>query len=88
MTTTRNLSDKHSASADSQKQSLMQAIRHDENNTFIERLATFIDDGHVVPLIGRRFMLDDVPEAMRQLAAGTAVGKTAISVRPGVGRSQ
>jgi len=59
-----------------------------ENHTSIERLATFIDDGHVVPLIGQRFTLGDVPEAMRQLAAGEASGKTVVSVSAGVGRSE
>ena len=33
-------------------------------------------------VIGQRFELKDVPDAMRQLAAGNASGKTAIIVRP------
>ncbi len=53
-----------------------------EHHTFIERLAEFLAAGSVVPVIGQRFALDDVPEAMRQLAAGNASGKTAIIVRP------
>lgn len=57
------------------------------SHTGLERLAEFIADGRVVPVIGQRFALDDVPEAMRQLAAGKASGKTAISVRP-VDRSE
>ncbi len=53
-----------------------------EHYTFIERLADFITSGHVVPVIGRRFDLAEVPEAMRQLAAGDVNGKTVIVVRP------
>ena len=54
-----------------------------EHYSFIERLAEFLVAGSVVPVIGQRFELKDVPEAMRQLAAGNASGKTAIIVRPG-----
>lgn len=53
-----------------------------EHHTFIERLADFIIDGRVTPVIGQRFDLADVPEAMRQLAAGRASGKTVIAVKP------
>jgi NADPH:quinone reductase-like Zn-dependent oxidoreductase len=53
-----------------------------ENYSFIERLAEFLVSGQVVPVIGQRFELSDVPDAMRQLAAGNASGKTAIIVRP------
>lgn len=52
------------------------------DHTSIERLAEFIDADQITPVIGQRFELGDVPEAMRQLAAGKASGKTAISVRP------
>lgn len=52
-----------------------------EHFTFIERLAEFIISGQVVPVIGQRFELEDLPEAMRQLGAGDASGKTAIIVR-------
>lgn len=51
------------------------------DHTLLERLAEFIDTGEVTPTIGQRFELADVPEAMRQLAAGTASAKTAITVR-------
>ncbi len=51
------------------------------DHSLIERLAEFIEDGHLTPVIGQRFELSDVPDAMRQLAAGTVSGKTAIRVR-------
>lgn len=53
-----------------------------EHHTFMERLAAFIISGDVVPVIGQRFGLDALPEAMRRLEAGDASGKTAINVRP------
>lgn len=53
-----------------------------EHFTFIERLAEFITSGQVVPVIGQRFELEDLPQAMRQLGAGLASAKTAIIVRP------
>jgi NADPH:quinone reductase-like Zn-dependent oxidoreductase len=52
------------------------------DHKLLERLAQFIDDGEVTPVIGQRFDLHDVPEAMRQLAAGRASGKTVITVKP------
>lgn len=52
-----------------------------EHYSLMERLAEFLVAGTVVPVIGQRFDLDDVPDAMRQLAAGNASGKTAIIVR-------
>lgn len=53
-----------------------------ESHTFIERLADHLASGKVVPVIGQRFALQDLPSAMRQLAAGHATGKTAITVHP------
>ena len=53
-----------------------------EHYSFIERLSAFLVAGVVVPVIGQQFDLQDVPAAMRQLAAGNASGKTAIIVRP------
>ena len=53
-----------------------------EHYTFIERLADHLASGQVVPVIGQRFGLADLAEAMRQLEAGHANGKTAIIVRP------
>lgn len=51
------------------------------NHQFLERLTDFIEHDRVTPLIGQRFELANVPEAMRQLAAGTVKGKTAVSIR-------
>ncbi|MGB5951088.1 MAG: NAD(P)-dependent alcohol dehydrogenase [Ornithinimicrobium sp.] len=53
-----------------------------ESHTFIQRLADHLASGQVVPVIGQRFDLADLPHAMRQLGAGHATGKTAIIVRP------
>lgn len=52
------------------------------NHSLLERLTEFIEHGRVTPTIGQRFDLGDVPEAMRQLAAGKASGKTVITVKP------
>jgi len=52
------------------------------NHDLVERLAEFIVKGQVTPEIGQRFELADAPEAMRQLAAGQASGKTVITVKP------
>ena len=52
------------------------------DHTWLERLTSFIDDGRVTPSIGQRFELGDVPEAMRQLAAGQVSGKTVVAVKP------
>ena len=51
-----------------------------ESLSLIERLAEHLSSGKVTPVIGQRFSLDKVPEAMRQMAAGRFVGKTAIIV--------
>ncbi len=53
-----------------------------EGNVWIERLADYLASGQVVPVVGQRFELHDLPHAMRQLAAGQAKGKTAIIVHP------
>ena len=52
-----------------------------ENHSIMQRLSEFMQSGAVIPSIGQRFALDDVPEAMRQLEAGNARGKTVITVR-------
>ena len=49
-----------------------------EEASSIEELAVHLESGAVVPAIGRRFALDDVPEAIRQLAAGETSGKSVI----------
>jgi NADPH:quinone reductase-like Zn-dependent oxidoreductase len=46
----------------------------------LERLTELIEAGMVTPHIDRRYRLDQVPEAMRHLAAGKARGKVAITV--------
>jgi len=46
----------------------------------LERLAELIEAGPVRPMIDRTYPLDQVPEAMRRLVAGQAVGKIAITV--------
>lgn len=55
-----------------------------EHHSFVERLADLIGSGAVTPSIGGRFGLDEVPEAIRRLEAGTARGKLAVVVRPDV----
>jgi NADPH:quinone reductase-like Zn-dependent oxidoreductase len=52
-----------------------------EHHTFMERLADYLTSGNVTPVVGQRFELEQLPEAMRQLEAGHATGKTAIIVR-------
>ena len=51
-------------------------------SSFIERLARYLESGAVVPVIGRRFDLEEAPEAIRQMDAGRISGKTVIAVRP------
>jgi len=51
-----------------------------ESHTFMESLAEYIERGDVVPAIGQQFRLDQVPEAVRQMAAGTLRGKSAIVI--------
>ncbi len=53
-----------------------------EGDAWIERLDDYLASGQVVPVVGQRFELHDLPNAMRQLAAGQAHGKTAIIVHP------
>ncbi|MFT7474478.1 MAG: NADPH:quinone reductase-like Zn-dependent oxidoreductase [Verrucomicrobiales bacterium] len=52
-----------------------------ESYKLMERLATFMTSGQLVPVIGQRFELEELAEAMRKLEAGRATGKTAIIVR-------
>jgi NADPH:quinone reductase-like Zn-dependent oxidoreductase len=51
-----------------------------ERASDLERLTTFIDAGQVTPSIDRTFQLDQVPEAMRQLASGDVRGKAVITI--------
>jgi len=51
-----------------------------ERASDLDRLTALIDAGQVIPSIDRTYPLDQVPEAMRQLAAGRVRGKVAITV--------
>ncbi|NNL14325.1 MAG: NAD(P)-dependent alcohol dehydrogenase [Acidimicrobiia bacterium] len=51
-----------------------------EDRAFIESLADYMERGEVVPAIGRRFDLAEVPDALRRLAAGSLSGKAVIVV--------
>ena len=52
-----------------------------EHHSFLERLGAYLESGEVTPVIGGRFSLEEVGDAMTQLAAGQASGKLAIVVR-------
>jgi NADPH:quinone reductase-like Zn-dependent oxidoreductase len=52
-----------------------------EHYTNIERLAAYIESGDVVPVIGHRYRLDEVPAAMRHLETAESSGKSVIVVR-------
>jgi NADPH:quinone reductase-like Zn-dependent oxidoreductase len=43
-------------------------------------LKEFIEDGKLTPVIDRTFQLSEVPEAIRYLESGQAVGKVVITV--------
>lgn len=57
-----------------------------EHHRFIDRLATHLEAGDVVPAIGRRFPLDQAPAAIRELEAGHASRKTVVVVNGGQAR--
>ncbi|HEV7148979.1 MAG TPA: NAD(P)-dependent alcohol dehydrogenase [Pedococcus sp.] len=46
----------------------------------LQRLTTLIESGDVTPMIDRTYQLEEVPEAMRALAAGQVRGKVVITV--------
>jgi NADPH:quinone reductase-like Zn-dependent oxidoreductase len=48
----------------------------------IEALAEHLANGSVAPAIGQRFTLDEVPQALRAMEAGTLTGKAVIEVTP------
>lgn len=52
-----------------------------EHRSHIERLGGFIENGSVVPTVGQRYRLDQVPTAIDDLVAGRAAGKSVIVVR-------
>jgi NADPH:quinone reductase-like Zn-dependent oxidoreductase len=51
-----------------------------EHHSHIERLARFMKDGDVIPAVGRRYRLEEVPEAIADLEAGRARGKSVVIV--------
>lgn len=51
-----------------------------EHHSFIERLATHLASGAVVPAIDRTVTLDEVPDAIRALEAGRVRGKMVVQV--------
>lgn len=52
-----------------------------EHHSFMERLAVYIESGAVVPTVGKEFALEDAPDAIRQMQAGSTSGKSIIVVR-------
>lgn len=52
-----------------------------EHFSSIELLSAYLESGTVVPAVGQRFDLEDVPEAIRQMEAGETSGKSVIVVR-------
>lgn len=51
-----------------------------EHHSHMERLATFMESGQVVPAVGRRYPLDEASEAIADLEAGRARGKSVIVI--------
>ena len=59
----------------------LKALVSREHHTYLERLAVHLERGAVVPAIGRRYRLEEVPAAIDDLAAGRASGKSVVVVR-------
>lgn len=51
-----------------------------EDRRHIERLAGYLESGEVTPMIGDRFSLAQVPDAIRHLEAGEARGKSVVVI--------
>ena len=51
-----------------------------EHHGHMERLVRFIEDGDVAPAVGRRYRLEQTPEAIADLEAGRIRGKSVIVV--------
>lgn len=49
-----------------------------EHFTGLDRLASFVANGQLVPVVGATYALADMPDAMRDLVAGNARGKLVI----------
>ncbi len=56
-----------------------------EQHDSMDALAAHLADGSVVPVIGSRWTLDQVADAVRSLESGSASGKSVVIVRPGGG---
>ncbi|MFZ0627429.1 MAG: NAD(P)-dependent alcohol dehydrogenase [Acidimicrobiia bacterium] len=54
-----------------------------EHHSHMERLARFMDEGDVTPAVGRRYRLEEAPEAIADLEAGRTRGKSVIVVGEG-----
>lgn len=52
-----------------------------ESRQLLDRLASYLESGAVVPSVGSTYQLDQVPSAISDLQAGRAQGKSAIKVR-------
>ena len=57
-----------------------------EHHSHMERLAEHFEAGDVIPSVGRRYSLEEVPAAIADLEAGRARGKSVIVVRGGADR--
>ncbi len=62
------------------KQRLAFFIR-EESTRFIQPLADHLASGAVIPAIGQRYSLDQVPTAMEQMEAGTLTTKSIVTVK-------
>ena len=51
-----------------------------ESREYIDPLVEMVASGEVAPAIGRRAHLDEAPDAVREMEAGTATGKTVIVI--------
>jgi NADPH:quinone reductase-like Zn-dependent oxidoreductase len=51
-----------------------------EHHSYMERLASYMETGEVVPAVGRRYRLEEAPKAIADLEAGRARGKSVIVV--------
>lgn len=63
----------------------MGAFISEEHHRHIDRLAGHLQSGAVVPAIGRRYRLDQVPTAIADLEAGKTGGKSVVVVRESAG---